>query len=191
LLLRLFWQPIQKDFEQTRKNIETHSVEAERWANAVNYTEQQRLAQEATRRHKEIIRIFPHVVIESKDQREVRSFTVPRNPKFFGREDVLLDAFKHLQPRRVARSQDDLRSYTLYGLGGVGKSQTATEYLHRYLEHYPAIFWFRAETSAILRQEMAEAANKIGVLPEGQTPDITACITLFLAWLFATCELSF
>ena len=168
------------------RNIGRHSAEAENWAEAANYAIQEQHEAEATRRHQELIRMFSRVGICDKAEREVRSYQVLRNPKFFGREDVLLDMSEHLRPRQVPKSQDRLRSYTLHGLGGVGKTQTATEYLYRSLDQFSAVFWFRAETQAILRQELTDAAGKVAVIPEGQTPDIAASIASFQAWLLET-----
>lgn len=183
--LTLFWKPLQKEFEDTLRKIKEHSSQAEKWAEAASYAAQERREGEANRRHQEVLRLLPYVV-EKKSTTEIRSFSMPRNPKFYGREDVLTKMLDCLQPILSPGSQSALKSYTLHGFGGVGKTQTATEYLHRHLDLYTAVFWFQAETPAILRQEIADAAYKSGAVPGGQTPDVAACIALFQAWLFET-----
>jgi hypothetical protein len=37
--------------------------------------------------------------------------------------------------------QEGLRSIAIYGVGGLGKSQTALTYAHRHVTNYDAIFW--------------------------------------------------
>ena len=65
------------------------------------------------------------------------------NPFFIGRERLLAQLEVALQSdHRVALSQPQVIS----GLGGVGKTQTAIEYAHRYQAKYQIVFWIRGET---------------------------------------------
>ncbi len=73
-----------------------------------------------------------------------------RNPLFRGRETEL----EHLRQRLRAEKRIDLR-----GLGGVGKSQLAIEYLHLHRGDYPdGAFWLRGETAATLAADFAALA---------------------------------
>lgn len=45
------------------------------------------------------------------------------------------------------------------GLGGIGKTQLALEYAHRYRDCYQAVFWVRASTQAQLFEDMTEMAH--------------------------------
>ncbi|KAL7275545.1 hypothetical protein RUND412_001504 [Rhizina undulata] len=76
-----------------------------------------------------------------------------RNRNFCGREDIL-DKMRHiLGPRNPAKSPMGMlemgtkgrKSVILYGLGGIGKSQIALEYAHRFDYYYISIFWIDAE----------------------------------------------
>lgn len=177
---------MQNRFDNTIQRIRHHSSAAESWAQAAGLEAQERREGHAVQRHQELMQTFPNVVITSKLHREVRYFPVHRNPRFFGRQDVISDIQKHLNPRQIPKSEDTLKSYTLHGFGGVGKTQTATEYLYRHLDHFTVLLWFRAESVGALRQEFAEAAKKVGAIPEGQAPDLPASIALFQTWLFET-----
>lgn len=45
------------------------------------------------------------------------------------------------------------------GLGGIGKTQLALEYAHRYQDCYTAVFWVRGSTQAQLLKDLAEIAH--------------------------------
>lgn len=66
-----------------------------------------------------------------------------RNPHFTGRTREL----EILYGRLVAGSAVvvDQSPQALYGLGGVGKTEIATEYAHRYRSYYDVVWWIRAE----------------------------------------------
>jgi MinD-like ATPase involved in chromosome partitioning or flagellar assembly/tetratricopeptide (TPR) repeat protein len=88
-------------------------------------------------------------------------FKVPaRNPGFTGR-DVILETirerlFAHAAAQPVA----------LFGIGGVGKTQLAVEYAHRFAPHYEIVWWISADQPAIVRTELAKLAGRLG-LPTG------------------------
>lgn len=60
-----------------------------------------------------------------------------RNPNFSGRDRDLRQLRDELRTRRVAVFQP----LTLHGLGGVGKTQVALEYAHRFRADYDIIWW--------------------------------------------------
>ncbi|WP_051945175.1 FxSxx-COOH system tetratricopeptide repeat protein [Streptacidiphilus rugosus] len=70
-----------------------------------------------------------------------------RNPSFTGRAavlDLLRDQLRGQQ--RDRRSTVVLPTpQTLYGLGGVGKTQVALEYAHRFMADYDLVWWIEAE----------------------------------------------
>ena len=68
-----------------------------------------------------------------------------RNPNFYGRQQVLGDlrqALAHGHPAALTQ--------IITGLGGVGKTQLAIEYAHRYATDYDLIWWVRSEKAAVL-----------------------------------------
>jgi WD40 repeat protein len=65
----------------------------------------------------------------------------PRNPDFVGRSDDLDSLHASLQKREPV----GIRPAGLTGMGGIGKTQLAVEYAHRYRGSYPdGIFWVNA-----------------------------------------------
>jgi tetratricopeptide (TPR) repeat protein len=71
-----------------------------------------------------------------------------RNPHFTGRERELAD----LRSRLVAGSATVIGQPALpvYGLGGIGKTEMATEYAHRFRNEYTLVWWIRCERKALI-----------------------------------------
>lgn len=79
-----------------------------------------------------------------------------RNAFFTGREDELHQL--HTALRRESSGMLS-QSCLLSGLGGIGKTQTALEYVYRYANDYTAIFWMNAETSEQLLASFLDIAD--------------------------------
>ncbi len=84
----------------------------------------------------------------------------PRNPGFTGRSLVL------------ERMRDQLggglavvlpQPQTLYGLGGVGKTQVALEYVHRFMADYDLVWWISSEQTDDVVASLAELAVRLVV----------------------------
>ncbi len=74
----------------------------------------------------------------------------PRNPYFTGREAILRQLHEELHAKhQVALTQ----SYVVCGIGGIGKTQTALEYVYRFRRDYQALLWVRAETHETLMSD--------------------------------------
>lgn len=56
----------------------------------------------------------------------------------------------------------------LVGPGGIGKTQTATEYVHRYKGEYDTVWWVRATVRTRAREDFARLADGLGVEPESE-----------------------
>ncbi|WP_405365962.1 FxSxx-COOH system tetratricopeptide repeat protein [Kitasatospora sp. NBC_00039] len=89
----------------------------------------------------------------------------PRHPSFTGRRAVL----DHLHRQLGAGVAAVLpTSQTLYGLGGIGKTQLALEYAHRYRAEYDLIWWIDAEQTESVALALAGLARRLG-LPVGDS----------------------
>jgi len=93
-----------------------------------------------------------------------------RNPNFAGRVQLMSDLQKALASGPTALTQ------VIHGLGGVGKTQLALEYVYRNLDKYNIIWWIRSEDSATLASDYAILAQELD-LPDNDTADQTLIIT--------------
>ncbi|MEV6984427.1 FxSxx-COOH system tetratricopeptide repeat protein [Sphaerisporangium sp. NPDC051017] len=81
-----------------------------------------------------------------------------RNAAFTGRNAVL----EKLRDQIVGGSKTVVLPQALYGLGGVGKTQVALEYAHRFMADYDVVWWIPAEHLELINPEMAELAGRLG-----------------------------
>ncbi|MEU8113028.1 FxSxx-COOH system tetratricopeptide repeat protein [Micromonospora sp. NPDC048947] len=95
-------------------------------------------------------------------------FNAPnRNARFTGREDDL------------ARLRAQLRSggtavvlpVALQGMGGVGKTQVALEYVHRFKAAYDVVWWIVADPPQFVDIALADLAARLGILAGPTVPD--------------------
>jgi hypothetical protein len=100
-----------------------------------------------------------------------------RNPNFTGREKEMLRL-------RTALTSGDPAALmqALAGLGGVGKTQLATEYAYRYASEYDAVWWVRAEQPANLAGDYALLAVQAD-LPQQNEQDQTMVVAAVRGWL--------
>jgi tetratricopeptide (TPR) repeat protein len=84
----------------------------------------------------------------------------PRNPFFTGREAELQAIARSLQT-----GQNAAIAQAISGLGGIGKTQTALEYVYRHQSEYHYIFWAIAETHHTLNAAYSHLAELLD-LPE-------------------------
>ncbi|MEM7066502.1 MAG: tetratricopeptide repeat protein [Cyanobacteria bacterium P01_B01_bin.77] len=102
-----------------------------------------------------------------------------RNPFFTGREAILQTLHQQLnQDCAVALSQIQAIS----GLGGIGKTQTAVEYVYRYREDYDAVFWVQADTTLELSSGFVAIAQMLN-LPQKDTSDYDKVVQAVKQWL--------
>ena len=77
----------------------------------------------------------------------------PRLPNFKGRDQLLME----LHHKMMGEGRVGVKTAGLHGTGGIGKTQLAVEYAHRYRYYYPAgVYWLNA--AADWRQEIADCA---------------------------------
>ena len=95
-----------------------------------------------------------------------------RNVAFTGRARLL-----ELIRSRFTAGPTAVLSQVLYGLGGVGKSQTALEYAYRFKSAYDVMWWISAEQSEFIGPALARLAPELG-LPESEDVAHTAVAVL-------------
>ncbi|MDX3850287.1 FxSxx-COOH system tetratricopeptide repeat protein [Streptomyces sp. AK02-01A] len=80
-----------------------------------------------------------------------------RNPTFSGREAQLV------QLRDGLLNGQQSRVHALHGMGGVGKSQIALEYAHRFASQYDIVWWIDAEQADQFPVHYTELADRLGI----------------------------
>ena len=100
-----------------------------------------------------------------------------RNPNFTGREGLLDDLRRSLTSGQAAAM-----TQAIAGLGGVGKTQLATEYAYRYTSEYDLVWWVRSEEAATLGADYAALAGELG-LPEREATDQSVAVQAVRRWL--------
>jgi hypothetical protein len=92
-----------------------------------------------------------------------------RNQNFYGREVVLdeidtyLGPLKHKTTSHLLNNTEGIRTYSICGLGGVGKTQVAIEYAFRYKDNYDAIFWINGGSVGSMSSDYAKIAEGLGL----------------------------
>ncbi|MCI2415858.1 FxSxx-COOH system tetratricopeptide repeat protein [Saccharopolyspora sp. K220] len=81
----------------------------------------------------------------------------PRNPIFTGREDPLAE----LDGRLTAGGTTAILPAALHGMGGIGKTQIAVEYIYRHLQDYDLVWWVQAGQSSQIRAGLTELAQAL------------------------------
>ncbi|MEV0735205.1 FxSxx-COOH system tetratricopeptide repeat protein [Streptomyces sp. NPDC050549] len=92
-----------------------------------------------------------------------------RNLGFTGRGPLL----ERLRDHFTAGPAAAVPSQVLYGLGGMGKTQTALEYAHRYKSAYDVVWWMNAAQPGLIRSALADLAPYLD-LEEGEDVGSTA-----------------
>jgi tetratricopeptide (TPR) repeat protein/transcriptional regulator with XRE-family HTH domain len=103
-----------------------------------------------------------------------------RNRYFTGRTETLErlhTTFLHTEQRGIFPVQ-----VALCGLGGIGKTQTALEYVYRYADEYTAVLWAQADTREDLLSESISLASTLN-LPEKDLSDHHQIAASLMDWL--------
>jgi len=83
-----------------------------------------------------------------------------QNEKFYGREAEMKKIHDHLSPKE---GMSELRTYTVHGKRGVGKTEIALQYAYKNPSGFDAIFWIQCETSVSLRQSFTDIAISLNL----------------------------
>jgi len=82
-----------------------------------------------------------------------------RNTDFTGRAEIL----QQLHDGLAGDGTAVVLARAVYGLGGVGKTQTALEYAHRFKSEYDLIWWINAEQPQEISLTLADLAGRLGL----------------------------
>ncbi|KAF8440556.1 P-loop containing nucleoside triphosphate hydrolase protein [Kalaharituber pfeilii] len=93
------------------------------------------------------------------------SFNIPfkisdvrRNPDFVGREYLLEQLVHEIDEGRAAM---DITQVVLYGMGGMGKTQIALEYVYRHRKDYSSTFWINASSEQTTKTNFIQIMEQL------------------------------
>jgi tetratricopeptide (TPR) repeat protein len=101
-----------------------------------------------------------------------------RNMFFTGREDILERLHGTLRAHQATALT---QPQAINGLGGIGKSQTAIEYIYRYYTDYQAILWAQADSPEVLIADFVKLAGLLD-LPEKDETEQQRIIEAVKRW---------
>ncbi|MGW1618474.1 FxSxx-COOH system tetratricopeptide repeat protein [Streptomyces sp. NPDC002172] len=87
-----------------------------------------------------------------------------RNAVFTGRRELI----ERLRDSLLAGGATAVLPQALYGLGGVGKTQIALEYAHRFASDYDVVWWINASEQQQIRQDLSALAGHLGLATGGK-----------------------
>ena len=102
-----------------------------------------------------------------------RVWNIPaRNPGFTGRDDLLESVRDRLLAGETAVVQ------ALHGMGGVGKTQLAAEYAHRFAGTYDLAWWINAEQGGLIGDQIAGIGLALRCVPAGAGTEVVRAAVL-------------
>ena len=109
-------------------------------------------------------------------------FLVPcnRNPHFTGRDDFLIQLTEMLSQTKPKQYNHRV---AIYGMGGIGKTQLAIEYIHRYKARYTGIYWISGVDQAALLSGFQDIATVTGCVPINADLSPAEVARAVLSWL--------
>ena len=113
------------------------------------------------------------VRLHLKESRGVWGVPHPRSEFFTGREDIL---------QEIGGALASTGAVALTGLGGIGKTQVAVEYIYLHRNEYSALLWVRAASREELVADLVTTARLLA-LPEKDENDDTAMVRAAQQWL--------
>lgn len=124
---------------------------------------------------KEERKVFVHATGFPIERWPTEIWSVPRLRDMFftGREEVFQSLRQLLLPGKV--------TVAISGLGGIGKTQTALEYVYRFHQHYEAILWLQADSWETLASGCIKLSDELGLPRQNETDKIIAGVQHWLS----------
>ncbi|KAK0727161.1 P-loop containing nucleoside triphosphate hydrolase protein [Lasiosphaeria miniovina] len=120
-------------------------------------------------------------------QFEELKLKIPILSYFRGRSEELQLIHEALPPEQPSGGQNNRtkqpKAFVIHGLGGIGKTQLAVEYIFSKRDSYDAIFWLQADQTDTLSAGFARIAIELGLESKESADDQVASREIVKAWL--------
>ena len=126
----------------------------------------------------------PLIVPRRNEQRTMGGFINRRyryEILFIGREELLNQIHSKLT-RQKTTALTHRQAISIYGLGGIGKTALAVEYVYRFREDYTQVFWINADTRETLIREYVEIAQDLVPLERNEKNQIKV-VEAVMRWM--------
>lgn len=178
-LIRFEWPKMNDDFKKTINRLRKLSRAVDNEAEAI------RLRSD-TEKNSELLAAMDLMKGGKTQKEKLPCYYIPfsRDERFYDREDILAKLRKTLDP-----IDGDLlsRAFALHGMGGVGKTKIALQYVNSSRSKFDAIFWISADNSIKLTQSFLEISRRLGLSPEDDNAqDAVAAMSKVKTWLTET-----
>ncbi len=118
---------------------------------------------------------FPGLSYE-KSSKKFDNLKLRRNRHFSGRENIL-ESIKEKFDNQI----DLDKLFILTGLGGVGKTQIALEYIFRFQENYEVVWWIESEDSSMIIKSYNSLLIKLGLVDK-EIEDVNEVVLMISKW---------
>jgi NB-ARC domain. len=109
-------------------------------------------------------------------------FNAPaRNARFTGREDDLRQLRAQLRTGRTAVVLPRSLPVALQGMGGIGKTQVAIEYAHRFRAAYDVVWWISSDPITFIDAALADLGGRLGIPAQPNAVDNTRAVLYALS----------
>lgn len=159
LMQQAGWQIFQRDFTSTVRRVKYLSSIVEKEADLLKMKFE-------SGKYEEVLEALKGLGgRKAQDDAVKQCYYIPisMNPRFRGRESDLMHVRDALDPDEKPTR---LKSYALYGMGGVGKTQLALRYALESKKIFDTVLWIAADTSMSFDQSFREAAVGLGLSQE-------------------------
>ena len=109
-----------------------------------------------------------------------------RNPDFFGRDEIMRELESALLPsgaKFISSESTSTKYFALSGMGGLGKTEIATEFAFRHKKKFDAVFWVKADEVAKLDQSYSQIAQILGLETAAESTSQVVSKGLVKEWL--------
>ena len=103
--------------------------------------------------------------------------------RFWGRQEILEQVDMALNSKL---NKSSLRSFALYGMAGVGKTQVALKYASSVRDRFDTVLWVAAVDTTTIGKSFWEIAKHLGLMETDQGVDDNAAIIKVKSWLLDT-----